>query len=156
MKSMIDQMNQFMGSFQLIISSVAGISLLVGGIGIMNMMLTNVTERIREIGVRRALGATRRDITLQFLAESAVICVSGGIIGTVFGYLISYGLALGASSIGIAQGFGGAEGMAIAPAINLQTILLAVGISMAIGLVFGFYPARRAARLDPVECLRYQ
>ncbi|MBE6468572.1 MAG: FtsX-like permease family protein [Coriobacteriaceae bacterium] len=156
MKSAIGEMNRFMGSFQLIISSVAGISLLVGGIGIMNMMLTNVTERIREIGVRRALGATRRDITLQFLAESAVICVSGGIIGTVFGYLVSYGLALGASSLGIAGGFGGQEGMAITPAINLQTILLAVGISVAIGLVFGFYPARRAARLDPVECLRYQ
>ena len=156
MKQAIDQMNQFMGSFSLIISSVAGISLLVGGIGIMNMMLTNVTERIREIGVRRALGATRRDITLQFLAESAVICVAGGIIGTVFGYIISGGLALGASSLGISQGFGGGENFSISPAINVETILLAVGISMAIGLLFGFYPARRAARLDPVECLRYQ
>lgn len=156
MKSVIDQMNQFMGSFQLIIGSVAGISLLVGGIGIMNMMLTNVTERIREIGVRRALGATRRDITLQFISESAVICVAGGAIGTVLGYLIGYGLAIGSSSLGIAQGLGGGEGMAIAPVISLQTILLAVGISVAIGLVFGFYPARRAARLDPVECLRYQ
>ena len=86
MKSTIDSMTGFMNSFSLIMGAVAGISLLVGGIGIMNMMLTNVTERIREIGVRRALGATRRDITLQFLMESAVVCVAGGIIGTVAGF----------------------------------------------------------------------
>ena len=85
MKSTIDFMTGFMNSFSLIMGAVAGISLLVGGIGIMNMMLTNVTERIREIGVRRALGATRRDITLQFLMESSVVCVAGGIIGTVLG-----------------------------------------------------------------------
>ena len=86
MKSSIDQLDTFMMSFQLIMGSVAGISLLVGGIGIMNMMLTNVTERIREIGVRRALGARGRDITLQFLTESAALCVTGGIIGTCLLY----------------------------------------------------------------------
>ncbi|QWT17159.1 ABC transporter permease [Collinsella sp. zg1085] len=156
MKSVIDSMNKFMGSFSLIMSSVAGISLLVGGIGIMNMMLTNVTERIREIGVRRALGATRRDVTLQFLTESAVLCVTGGILGIVIGYLISWGLAAGASVLGLASSTGVEEGSAIIPSMSIMTICIAVGISIAIGVIFGYYPARRAAKLDPVECLRYQ
>ena len=99
MKSSIDQLDTFMMSFQLMMGSVAGISLLVGGIGIMNMMLTNVTERIREIGVRRALGARGRDITLQFLAESAALCVAGGILGTLAGYGIAWGLAIGAGAL---------------------------------------------------------
>lgn len=159
MKSSIDQLNTFMMSFQLMIGSVAGISLLVGGIGIMNMMLTNVTERIREIGVRRALGARGRDITLQFLAESATLCVVGGIIGTLTGYAIAWGLAYLAGASGFdlaAMGGGAAPGVGIQPAIDPAAIALAVGISILIGLVFGYYPARRAAKLDPVECLRYQ
>lgn len=159
MKSSIDQLNTFMMSFQLIMGAVAGISLLVGGIGIMNMMLTNVTERIREIGVRRALGARGRDITLQFLTESATLCVSGGIIGTLAGYAIAWGLAFGAGALGFdlgsMTGMGG-TGAALTPAIEPGAIAIAVGISIVIGLVFGYYPARRAAKLDPVECLRYQ
>ena len=159
MKSSIDQLNTFMMSFQLIMGAVAGISLLVGGIGIMNMMLTNVTERIREIGVRRALGARGRDITLQFLTESATLCVSGGIIGTLAGYAIAWGLAFGADALGFDLGSMtgmGSTGAALTPAIEPGAIAIAVGISIVIGLVFGYYPARRAAKLDPVECLRYQ
>ena len=159
MKSSIDQLNTFMMSFQLIMGAVAGISLLVGGIGIMNMMLTNVTERIREIGVRRALGARGRDITLQFLTESATLCVSGGIIGTLAGYAIAWGLSFGAGALGFDLGSMtgmGSTGAALTPAIEPGAIAIAVGISIVIGLVFGYYPARRAAKLDPVECLRYQ
>ena len=159
MKSSIDQLDTFMMSFQLMMGSVAGISLLVGGIGIMNMMLTNVTERIREIGVRRALGARGRDITMQFLAESAALCVAGGILGTVAGYAIAWGLALGAGALGFDLGAVtgmGSAGAALTPAIEPGAIAIAVGISILIGLVFGYYPARRAAKLDPVECLRYQ
>ena len=159
MKSSIDQLDTFMMSFQLMMGSVAGISLLVGGIGIMNMMLTNVTERIREIGVRRALGARERDITLQFLAESATLCVAGGILGTLAGYGIAWGLAIGAGALGFDLGSMtgmGSTGAALTPAVEPGAIALAVGISILIGLVFGYYPARRAAKLDPVECLRYQ
>ena len=159
MKSSIDQLDTFMMSFQLMMGSVAGISLLVGGIGIMNMMLTNVTERIREIGVRRALGARGRDITLQFLAESAALCVAGGILGTLAGYGIAWGLAIGAGALGFDLGSMtgmGSTGAALTPAVEPGAIASAVGISMLIGLVFGYYPARRAAKLDPVECLRYQ
>lgn len=159
MKSSIDQLDTFMMSFQLIMGAVAGISLLVGGIGIMNMMLTNVTERIREIGVRRALGARGRDITLQFLTESATLCVSGGIIGTLAGYAIAWSLAFGAGALGFDLGSVtgmGSTGAALTPAIEPGAIAIAVGISIVIGLVFGYYPARRAAKLDPVECLRYQ
>ena len=154
MKSAIDAMNSFMGSFSLIMGAVAGISLLVGGIGIMNMMLTNVTERIREIGIRRALGASRRDITAQFLAESSALCITGGILGVVIGYLLAWALTLFAANSGILNELGASR--SIIPSFSITTVLLAFAVSVGIGVIFGFYPARRAAKLDPVECLRYQ
>lgn len=154
MKGAIDALNSFMGAFSLIMGAVASISLLVGGIGIMNMMLTNVTERIREIGIRRALGASRRDITSQFLAESSALCITGGILGVAIGYLLAWGLAFFAANSSIMSEFG-ASGT-ITPSFSLTTVLLAFAVSVGIGVIFGFYPARRAAKLDPVECLRYQ
>ncbi len=147
-QSMLDQLESTMSSFRLMAFAVAGISLLVGGIGIMNMMLTNVTERIREIGLRKALGAKRADITAQFLLESIAICIVGGVIGVAVGYGAAWLLAgLAGSSLGYEN---------LVPVITPQTALVAAGICCGIGVLFGFYPARRAARLDPVEALRYQ
>lgn len=140
MKSAIDALNSFMGAFSLIMGAVASISLLVGGIGIMNMMLTNVTERIREIGIRRALGASRRDITAQFLAESSALCVTGGLLGVLIGYLLAWGLAMFASGSGI-LGELGASGQ-ITPSFSIATVMLAFAVSVGIGVIFGFYPAR--------------
>lgn len=121
--------------------SIAGVSLLVGGIGIMNIMLASVRERTREIGVRMAVGARRRDILLQFLAEAAVVSIGGGIAGVVLG-------VLGATAI---ARFGGWS--VVVPAYG---VVLALGVSLAVGLVFGVGPARSAARLDPVEALRHE
>ncbi|MBO7674921.1 MAG: ABC transporter permease [Atopobiaceae bacterium] len=150
MKSMIDSVNATMGSFSLLMTVVASISLLVGGIGIMNMMLTNVTERIREIGLRKALGARRIDITSQFMLESVCLCLMGGLIGVVLGYLGALGLAGFAS-----EAFMDGE-TTVTPYVDASTVIMATAICVGTGLVFGWYPARRAARLDPVESLHYQ
>lgn len=128
-------------TFNIVLGSIAGISLLVGGIGIMNIMLASVTERTREIGVRRAIGARRRQIVSQFLVETLVLSCTGGVIGIVFG-------------VGIPRVITHFSGMAtLVPGYSLP---LAFGISVAIGIVFGLYPAVRAARLDPIEALRHE
>jgi ABC-type antimicrobial peptide transport system permease subunit len=151
-QEIIDQVNATMASFQVMMTAVASISLLVGGIGIMNMMLTNVTERIREIGLRKALGARSSDITAQFLIESVTLCLIGGIIGTIVGFLGAFALTSAASSFT----YGDAAGIQITPVLDIQSILLAAGTCIAIGIIFGYSPARRAARLNPVDSLHYQ
>lgn len=128
-------------TFTILLASIAGISLVVGGIGIMNMMLTTVTERTREIGLRKAIGATARDINLQFLAESFTLTFIGGVIGVLIGWLISLGVTQLAH---------------IAAQVSLESILLAFGVSTAIGIIFGYYPAQRASKLNPIEALRYE
>ena len=151
MESVIRELDSMLMSFQVLMTSVASISLVVGGIGIMNMMLTNVTERIREIGLRKALGARRRDITRQFLLESICLTLAGGALGMILGYLGSFALA------GLAGGMFGAGGESgVTPYIDFGSMLMVAAICVAIGIVFGYYPARRAARLDPVESLHYQ
>jgi putative ABC transport system permease protein len=127
--------------FNIVMGAIAGISLLVGGIGIMNIMLASVLERTREIGVRRAVGASRRDIMSQFLIESVTICL----IGCVIGVFAGLGLAKGISTY--------ADWRTI---ISIFSIILAVGVSTAVGLIFGFFPARKAALLDPIDALRYE
>ena len=150
MQSMIDSVNATMGAFSLLMTAVAGVSLLVGGIGIMNMMLTNVTERIREIDLRKALGARRSDITRQFMLESVLLCVLGGLIGVLLGYLGALALA------GVAGSALMGEGTKVTPVVDLGTVIMATTICVCIGVLFGWYPAYRAARLDPVESLHYQ
>lgn len=125
--------------FNLVLGSIAGISLLVGGIGIMNIMLATVTERTKEIGIRRALGARQRDITMQFLIETAVLSSTGGMIGVVVGLAVP----------GLVSRLSG-----IPAVIEIWSPIVAFGISVTIGLIFGVYPARRAAMMDPVEALR--
>jgi putative ABC transport system permease protein len=129
------------GTFTLFLGAVAGISLLVGGIGIMNMMLTTVTERTREIGLRKAIGAKRRDINVQFLAEAVALTVASGAIGVALGWLVAF--------VVTKSGF-------LETSVSLSSVLLAFGVSAAIGIVFGYYPARRASRLNPIEALRYE
>ena len=128
------------------LGGVAAISLLVGGIGIMNIMLVSVTERTREIGLRKAVGAHKADIMIQFLAESSVLSLIGGIIGIIFGYAIAFAVAQ------IAK----ANDAAISPSMGIDIILIATLFSTAVGLFFGLYPANRAANLEPVEALRYE
>jgi putative ABC transport system permease protein len=127
--------------FTELLAAVASISLVVGGIGIMNMMLTTVTERTREIGLRKAIGAQRTDITLQFLAEAVVLTMLGGIAGIILGWAAAWAVTHFA---------------AITTTVSLGSVLLAFGVSAGIGIVFGYYPALRASKLNPIEALRYE
>ncbi len=127
--------------FTMLLASIAGISLLVGGIGIMNMMFTTVTERTREIGLRKAIGAQSGDIVAQFLSEAVLLTFLGGVFGTILGWLLSLAVAHFAS---------------IATKVSLSSVLLAFGVSAGIGIIFGYYPARKAAKLNPIVALRYE
>lgn len=141
MESMLDTMSSMLSTIQIAISCIAAISLLVGGIGVMNIMLVSITERTREIGTRKALGATNFAIRIQFIVEAVIICLIGGIIGILLGIGIG---SFGASLLGF-------------PATaSAGSILLAVSFSMAIGVFFGYYPANKAAKMDPIEALRYE
>jgi putative ABC transport system permease protein len=137
--------NQVIGIFTFFLGSVAAISLIVGGIGIMNIMLVSVTERTREIGIRKAVGATRRDILVQFLAEALILTNVGGLTGVLAGL----GMTNAISSVDIG-------GLTLNPSVEIDAIVLAIGFSTMIGLIFGLYPARHAARLNPIEALRYE
>jgi putative ABC transport system permease protein len=144
--SFVTSATSILGTFTIFLGGVAGISLLVGGIGIMNIMLVSVTERTREIGLRKALGARKRDILVQFLTESALLSLLGGMIGIALGYIIA----------GVIGRIATAAGTAITPAVGMDSILIATLFSTAIGVFFGLYPANRAAGLQPVEALRYE
>lgn len=134
-------LNQVTGTFTMFLAFIASISLLVGGIGIMNMMLTTVTERTKEIGLRKAIGAKKKDINRQFLVEAVILTFIGGAVGILLGWLISLGVST----------FAG-----IATSVSPMAVLLACGVSASIGIAFGYYPAKRAAGLNPIEALRYE
>jgi putative ABC transport system permease protein len=138
---LLRQAEQTKRIFNIVLGSIAAISLLVGGIGIMNIMLATVTERTREIGIRRALGAKRRDITLQFLVETVVLSVGGGLIGVAVGVVIPIAVS---------------QLTTMKTIVTVWSVLLAFGISGAVGIVFGLYPAKAAALLDPIEALRHE
>lgn len=141
MQSMLSSLTTMMSTLKIAIAVIAGISLLVGGIGVMNIMLVSVTERTREIGTRKALGAKSSHIQMQFIVESMIICAIGGLIGIVLGIIIG---AIGATIL------------KQSPSISIPIILISFTFSMVIGVFFGYYPAKKAARLDPIEALRYE
>ena len=139
----IEMVQQTTGTFTILLGSIAAISLVVGGIGIMNIMLVSVTERTREIGIRKAVGAKRRDILMQFLVEAVVLSGMGGVVGVLVGWGSAQLLSRLASEL-------------LSTLVTPGSVIMALGVSVAIGLFFGIYPANRAARLDPIEALRYE
>jgi putative ABC transport system permease protein len=145
MRETLNSMQATLAAFSLFMGAVGAISLLVGGIGIMNIMLVSVTERTREIGIRKAIGAKRADILIQFLIEAAALSLTGGLIG--LGIAVGAAHAMGQVTIGTSQ---------VTPEISYAIVLIALGVSIGTGLISGTYPAFRAARLDPIESLRHE
>lgn len=141
MASIVDSMSSMLSTITTAIAVVAGIALLVGGIGVMNIMLVSITERTREIGTRKALGAPNSSIRLQFIVESIIICLIGGMIGIV---------------LGVVLGVAAADFLGTPASPSIESILLSLSFSMAIGVFFGYYPANKAAKMDPIEALRYE
>ncbi len=139
----VEMVEEMTGIFTILLGSIAAISLVVGGIGIMNIMLVSVTERTREIGIRKAVGAKRRDVLLQFLVEAMVLSGLGGVVGVLVGW-------------GGAQLLSRLAGELLSTLVTSGSVVMALGVSVAIGLFFGIYPARRAARLNPIDALRYE
>ena len=136
-----DTVSSTVGTLTIMVAAIAAISLVVGGVGIMNIMLVSVTERTREIGIRLAIGALAREVQLQFLTEAVVLCCFGGLVGILLGFGLSFGLA---SALGFPFVFD--------PTINILSFV----ISAVIGILFGYFPARRASQLDPIEALRHE
>ena len=145
-EQMMGMIQQVTGILTILLGAIASISLLVGSIGIMNIMLVSVTERTREIGIRKAVGAKRRDILLQFLLEAAMLSLAGGAVGIIGGWGISW----------LISTFSEAAGMAIHAVVSWDIVILAISVSVFIGLVSGIYPAMRAARLNPIDALHYE
>ncbi|MBL8030852.1 MAG: ABC transporter permease, partial [Candidatus Doudnabacteria bacterium] len=142
----LDTFNTILQGITFLLIAIAAISLLVGGVGIMNIMYVVVTERISEIGLKKALGAKPADILSEFLVEAVLLTIAGGILGIGFGALVSFAISKGATAYGLPWAF----------SVPLSGIALGMGVSGGIGLLFGVFPARRAAKLDPIEALRYE
>lgn len=145
MAQQLEMVQQVFSIFTIVLGAIASISLLVGSIGIMNIMLVSVTERTREIGIRKAVGAKRRDILVQFLLEAAALSLAGGIIGIIGGWLLAFVVSL--------INFGG---ITLETVVSPMIIILAISVAIIIGLASGTYPALRAARMNPIDALHYE